>query len=83
MTSKDVKKEILDGIFRSKDGLSSNELTELINTIIVVSKKEAIAENDKCNCPKCGCNKYAIVENEYWCLNKNCGHEWSKEGGEG
>ena len=46
MNSKDVKKEILDGIFRSKDGLSSNELTELLNTLIAVSKKEAIAEHE-------------------------------------
>jgi hypothetical protein len=40
MTSKDVKAEILNGIFRSKDGLSTNELTELLNTLIEVSKLE-------------------------------------------
>ena len=29
-------------------------------------------------CPECGCNKYSIVEDEYWCLNKNCGYEWKQ-----
>jgi hypothetical protein len=40
MTSKDVKTEILNGIFRTKDGLSSNELTELLNTLIEVARLE-------------------------------------------
>ena len=40
MKSQDVKKEILNGIFRTKDGLSSNELTELLNTLIEVARLE-------------------------------------------
>lgn len=44
MKSQEIKREILDGLFRSKDGLSINEVTELLDVLIEVSKREAKAE---------------------------------------
>ena len=46
MKSQEIKCEILDGIFRSKDGLSTNELTELLNVLIAVAQREGMEGKD-------------------------------------
>jgi hypothetical protein len=35
--------------------------------------------DEEIKCPKCGCNKFAKVDDEYWCLNVNCKHEWLRD----
>jgi hypothetical protein len=47
------------------------DLIKFIEHLIKVGVIESL-------CPKCGCNKFADVDDEYWCLNVNCKHEWVK-----
>lgn len=44
-TPEEIKREILDGLYRSKDGLSINETTELLNQLIASCKQPASLES--------------------------------------
>lgn len=45
MKTEEIKREILDGLYRSKDGLSINETTELLNQLIASCRQPASLES--------------------------------------
>ena len=51
------------------------EVIELLTDFAEKEKKDR-KDDEIPVCPKCGCNKFAVVDDENWCLNVNCRHEW-------
>lgn len=68
---------VASGSTRTKDNkdltLTVKEAQHICSLLDVRQQSELLL------CPKCGCNKFADVDDEYWCLNVNCKNEWAKE----